>query len=87
MGLITKMFLTIHKNLKAKNHFRVYFQKKVSDFINLMGIVERHNNAVLERDITAFKVKFLPATMKYSSHDMSTNLQVVGMCSSLHYFL
>lgn len=52
-----------------------------------MGIVERHNHAVLERDITAFKVKFLPATMKYSSHDMSTNLEVVGMCSSLHYFL
>ena len=49
-----------------------------------MGIVERHNHAVLERDITAFKVKLLPATIKYSSHDMSTNLEVVGMCSSLH---
>ena len=49
-----------------------------------MGIVERQNNAVLARDTTAFKVKFLPATMKYSSHDMSTNLEVAGMCSSLH---
>ena len=87
MGLITKIFLTVHINLKGKKSFQSPFSKKISEFINLMGIVRRHNRAVLERDITAFKVKFLPATMKYSSHDMSTNLEVVGMCSSLHYFL
>ena len=87
MGLITKMFLTIHINLKGKKLFQSPFSTKISEFINLVGIVQRHNHAVLERDITAFKVKFLPITMKYSSHDMSTNLEVVGMCSSLHYFL